>query len=80
MIKLDVSMTIIFWQIHFVPLNFPAKTQIYFNIDLLMYLSKSLNVENVEDRVYDLFSPQIISKLTARCFIKKANFGYALYF
>ena len=36
-------------------------------------------LENVEDRVYDLFSPQIISKLAARCFIKKANFGYALY-
>ena len=56
-------MTIIFWQIHVAPLKFPAKNQIYFSIDLLTYLSKSQNVENVEDSFYYVFSPQIISKL-----------------
>ena len=76
---LDVSMTIIFWQIHFAPLKFPAKNQIYFSIDLLTYLSKSQNLENVEDSFYDVFSPQIISKL-AHCKIKKAIFRYALHF
>lgn len=35
MIKLDVSMTVISWQIRFAPVEFLAKTQIYFNIDLL---------------------------------------------